>query len=186
MYYQMDWKIDYAALGIQMVSLTETPAPEVAWTMGVRCPHPVKEPIQCYLDSDSGEVMPDLIPSSPLFSRRLIDVLKGAGVRNLDIYDVELIDRERGKTYTNYKAVNVVGRVSCADLERSEYVPGYKPPLMEFDRLVVDESRAMGLPLFRLAEAVQFLLVAGPVKQAIDSAGLLGVRVISLEDPSAY
>ncbi len=186
MYYQLDWKVDYEALGLELVSLTETPAPEVAWTMGVRCPYPVQEPIQCVLEPGSGAVMPDLIPSSPLFSQRFVDILRGAGIRNLDIYDAEVIDRERGRTYTHYKAVNIIGRVSCADLEKSEYVPGHKPPLMEFEKLVIDESKTMGLPLFRLAEAVQFILVSEAVKQAIESAKLLGVRVVSLEDPSAY
>jgi hypothetical protein len=185
-YYKMDWKVDYDALGLQIVSLTETPAQEVAWTMGIRCPYQIREPIQCFLESDSGSVMPDLIPASPIFSRRLIDVLKSAGVRNLDIYDAEVVDNERGRKYNNYKAVNIIGRLSCADLEKSEFIPGYKPPLMEFEKLVIDESRTMGQPLFRLAEAVEFILVSEPVKQAIEAANLIGVRVVSLEDPSAY
>jgi hypothetical protein len=186
MYYKMDWKVDYDALGLQMVSLTETPAQEVAWTMGIRCPYRIQEPIQCYLEPDSGPVMPDLIPASPVFSRRFIDALKSAGVRNLDIYDAEVIDRERGKSYQNYKAVNIIGRLSCADLEKSEYLPGYKQPLMKFRNLVIDESRAMGQPLFRLAENTLFILVSEPVKEAIEAANLIGVRVVSLEDPSAY
>ncbi|WP_237081817.1 hypothetical protein [Myxococcus xanthus] len=52
-----------------------------------------------------------LIIDVPLFSQRLIEVLKGAGVRNLDLYDAEVIDREREKTYSHYKAVNIVGLV---------------------------------------------------------------------------
>jgi hypothetical protein len=186
MYYSLDYKLDYDALGFQMVSLGNIPAPEVAWTMGVRCPKPVPEPIECYLDPRSGSVMPDWIAGLTLFSQRFVDVLKSAGVRNMDIYDAVVIDRERDKRYTNYKAVNIIGRVSCADLEKSEYLPDYEAPLMEFEKLVVDESRTMGVPLFRLAESVGFILVSEGVKQAIEAAGLLGVRVVSLEDPSAY
>jgi hypothetical protein len=186
MYYSLDYKLDYDALGFQMVALGPTPAPEVAWTMGVRCPKPVPEPIECYLDPRSGPVMPDWIAGLTLFSQRFVDVLKSAGIRNMDIYDAVVIDRERDKRYTNYKAVNIIGRVSCADLEKSEYIPDYEPPLMEFEKLVIDESRTMGVPLFRLAESVGFILVSGRVKQAIEAAGLLGVRVVSLEDPSAY
>jgi hypothetical protein len=186
MYYRLDWKVDYDVLGLQMVSLVETPAQEVAWTMGIRCSTPVKEPIPCYLDPESGPDMPDWIPSSPVFSQRFIDVLKGAGVRNLDIYDTEVVHEERGKSYTGYKAVNIIGRLNCADLEKSEYLPGYKPPLMKFEKLVIDESRTMGQPLFRLAENTLFILVSEQVKQAVNAANLLGVRVVSLEDQSAY
>jgi len=186
MYYKMDWKVDYEALGLEMVFLTETPAPEVAWTMGVRCPYQVKEPILCHLDPESGSTMPDLIPSSPLFSQRFIDALKRAGVRNMDIYDAEVIDRKHGKTYSQYKAVNIIGLVSCANLENSEYAPNSKPPFMKFERLVIDESLTLGLPLFRLAEATQFILVSEQVKLAVEEANLLGVRIVSLENPLAY
>jgi hypothetical protein len=182
----MDWKVDFDALGLQMVATGKTPTTGVPWTMGVRYPKPVPQPIRIPLDKRSGPVMPDLLAGLPIFSTRMVEVLQGAGVRNLDLYDVEVVDEVRGKTYTHYKAVNIVGRVSCADLEKSEYEPGYKPPLMEFGKLVLDESKTMGLPMFRLAESVQFILVSDAVKQAIEAAKLVGVRVISLEDRSAY
>jgi hypothetical protein len=185
-YYRIDGKLDFEDQGFEMVALDETPDTDVPWTMGIRYPGAVAEPIECYLDPRSGPVMPDLIIDLPLFSQRFIDTLKAAGIRNLDLYDAEVIDRERGKTYRNYKAVNIIGRLSCADLEKSEYLPGYKPPLMKFRNLVIDESRAMGQPLFRLAENTLFILVSEPVREAIEAANLIGVRVVSLEDPSAY
>ena len=130
MYYRLDGRYDFSAHGVEEVALEESPDVDVPWTMGIRYPETVPEPIPCFLDPRSGPLMPDLIIDVPLFSQRLIEVLKGAGVRNLDLYDAEVIDRERGKTYTHYKAANIVGQVSCADLTRSEYLPGYKPPLM--------------------------------------------------------
>jgi hypothetical protein len=186
MYYRMDWKVDFTAQGLQMVATGKTPTTGVPWTMGVRYPKPVPQPIRVPLDKRSGPVMPDLIAGLPIFSTRLVEVLQAAGVRNLDLYDTEIIDEVRNKTYTHFKAVNIVGRVSCADLEKSEHVPGHKPPLMEFEKLVIDEGKTMGLPMFRLAEAVQFILVSETVKQAIEAAKLVGVRVVSLEDSSAY
>jgi hypothetical protein len=187
MYYRMNMDVDYfEKQGIEIVTLDETPDTDVPWSMGIRYPGPVEEPIQCYLDPRSGPIMPDLIIELPLLSQRLIEVLKKAGVRNLDLYDAEVIDRERGKTHKNYKAANIIGRVSCADLEKSKYLPGHKPPLMKFEKLFIDESRTMGQPLFRLAEDTLFILVSEQVKQALESANLIGVRVVSLDDPSAY
>ncbi|WIG95911.1 hypothetical protein [Myxococcus sp. SDU36] len=186
MYYRLDARYDFAAHGVEGVALDESPDVDVPWTMGIRYPDPVQEPIPCYLDPRSGPVMPDLIIDVPLFSQRLVEVLKGAGVRNLDLYDAVVIDREREKTYSHYKAVNIVGLVSCADLPRSEYLPGYKPPLMKFTKLCIDEARTLGLPLFRLAEDSLVILVSEAVKEAIEASKLVGVRVVSLEDPSAY
>lgn len=186
MYYRMDWKVDFEAQGLQMVATGKTPTTGVPWTMGVRYPKPVPQPIRVPLDKRSGPVVLDLIAGLPIFSTRLIEVLQSAGVRNLDLYDVEVIDEVRHQTHTHFKAVNIIGRVSCADLEKSVHIPGHKPPLMEFEKLVLDESRTMGLPMFRLAEAVQFILLSEAVKQALEAAKLMGVRVVSLEDSSAY
>lgn len=186
MYYSMDWKLDYDALGLKIVGLAETPAKEVAWTMGVRYPKPVQEPIECFIRPGCGPDVPDWLAASPVFSQRFVEVLKSAGVRNMDIYDAVVIDRERGRKYANYKAVNFIGRLSCADMEKSVVIPGFERPLMKFKRLVIDEERTMGLPLFRLAESVGFILVSERVKQAIESAKLIGVRVVSLDDRSAY
>ncbi|WAM28602.1 hypothetical protein [Myxococcus sp. NMCA1] len=57
---------------------------------------------------------------------------------------------------------------------------------MKFTKLRVDESRTLGLPLFRLAEDSLVILVSEAVKQAVEAAKLVGVRVVSLEEPSAY
>ena len=186
MYYRMDWKVDFEAQGMRMVATGQTPSTGVPWTMGIRYPKPVVEPIRIPLEPRSGPIMMDLIAGMPVFSDRLIAVLRGAGVRNLDLYDAEVVDEVRGKKYTNYKAANIVGRVKCADLEQSTFLADHKPPMMKFERLVLDESKTLGLPLFRLAEATQFILVSESVKQALDQAQLLGVRAVSLEDPSAY
>ncbi|MFP2962769.1 imm11 family protein [Myxococcus sp. 1LA] len=186
MYYRMDWKVDFAAQGFEMVATGKTPVTGVPWTMGVRYPKPVPQPIRIPLDKRSGPVMPDLLAGLPIFSARLVEVLQTAGVNNLDLYETEVVDEVRNKTYTHFKAVNIIGRVSCADLTKSVSVSGHSPPLMEFEKLVIDESKTMGLPMFRLAEAVQMILVSETVKQAISDAKVMGVRVVSLDDPSAY
>ena len=185
-YYRLDGSRDFDPVGFEMVALDESPDVDVPWTMGVRWPEPVQEPIKCFLDPRSGPVMPDIIIDLPLFSDRLLRVLKDAGVRNLDLYDAEVIDRERGKVYANYKAVNIVGRMSCADLEKSEYSAGAKPPLMRFSRLFVDETRALGVSLFRLAEDTLFILVSEHVKKAVEEAGLVGVRIVSLGEATRF
>ncbi|MBU8896792.1 hypothetical protein KRR26_14330 [Corallococcus sp. M34] len=141
----------------------------------------VEEPIRCELHPESAAPPPDLILTIPIFSTRLIDALKSAGVKNMDLYKVELVHPTQGKTYTDYRAVNILGRIACADLEQSQYLPDHEPPLMKFDRLVLDEAKTMGVPMFRLAESTLTILVSEKVRQAVAAAGLRGVRLIPLD-----
>lgn len=183
-YYRMDWKVDDP--DDQLASIDEVAENDVPWTMGIPYGGPVVEPIRCTLDPDAGRVMPDLfLPGIPAFSDRMLAVLDAAGVDNIVRYRIELVAPD-GNVHTNYKAVNIIGAVMCADLSRSEFRPGYDPPLMKFDRLVIDQAKAGDLPFFRLGENPLFILVAEHVKQAIEAAQLVGVRVISLDDPDAY
>ncbi|WP_255207922.1 hypothetical protein [Myxococcus sp. AM009] len=57
---------------------------------------------------------------------------------------------------------------------------------MKFTKLRIDESRTMELPLSRLAEDSLVILVSENVKQAVEAANLVGVRVVSIEDSSVY
>jgi hypothetical protein len=161
--------------------LKTTPRTGVPWTMGVRWTEPVEEPIACELHPESADPPPDLILTIPLFSSRLIEVLKSAGVKNMDLYQAVLHHPVLDKTYPDYRAVNILGRIACADLKQSQYLPDHEPPLMKFDKLVLDESKTMGVPMFRLAESTLYILVSEKVKQAVEAAGLRGVRVLPLE-----
>ncbi|WP_141619637.1 DUF1629 domain-containing protein [Myxococcus sp. AB036A] len=160
--------------------LSSTPTTGVPWTMGVRSKAHVEEPIQCELHPESADPPPDLILTLPTFSTRLIEVLKSVGVKNMDLYQVALKHPGLGKTYTDYRAVNIIGRLACADLTQSQYLPGHEPPLMKFDKLVLDETKTMGVPMFRLAESTMWILVSEKVKQAVETARLRGVRLLSL------
>ncbi|WIG94787.1 DUF1629 domain-containing protein [Myxococcus sp. SDU36] len=161
--------------------LSSTPTTGVPWTMGVRSKAQVEEPIPCELHPESADPPPDLILTIPIFSTRLIEVLKSVGVKNMDLYQVALNHPELGKTYTDYRAVNILGRIACADLKQSQYLPDHEPPLMKFDKLVLDETKTMGVPMFRLAESTMCILVSEKVKQALETAGLRGVRLLSLD-----
>lgn len=177
-YYQLDANLLDVGLALQ----GEAPDYEVPWSMGVPFRKTVPEPVRCRLDPRGGPLLPDIfLTDIPMFSDRLIAILEGAGVDNLVKLRAEVEDLH-GQVHTNYKAVNIVGAVSCADLNQSVFRPTSEPPLMKFRKLVLDEPRAHGLPLFRLGESTRFILVHEDVKSAIESANLLGVRVLPLDE----
>ena len=109
----------------------------------------------------------------PVMSDEMLSVLARAGVSNLQTHPAVLTSLSDNKTWHSYKAVNIVGLVACADLERSIYTtiiarPGLgTPPLLGFVDLKVDPSRAGGPLLFRLAESPGIVLLDEVVARAL-------------------
>jgi len=100
----------------------------------------------------------------------------------MDLYQVMLSHPVLGETYADYWAANIIGRIACANLKQSQCLPGHEPPLLKFDKPVLDETKTMGgVPMFRLAESTPYILVSEKVKQAVESAGLRGVKLLPLE-----
>jgi hypothetical protein len=179
-YYRMDWQL-VPPPGVRFVVIDETPDLDLPWTMGVPYGDALPEPIRCTLSPRGGPDVPDLLLTGiPLFSDRLLAALDAAGVDNIVRYSAEIVD-PNNRVHTTHKAVNIVGAVSCADLERSEFLDVLEPPLMAFTHLVIDEARAHDLPFFRLAESTLYILVAERVKRAIEAANLLGVRLTPID-----
>lgn len=56
---------------------------------------------------------------------------------------------------THYKAVNVLGLIAAADMDKSVATVHDGIPLIDvdFDELVVDETKTRDIQLFRLAES---------------------------------
>ncbi len=123
----------------------------------------------------------------PLMSRRLVDALRSAGVDNLQTYETQL-DVAAGAVGTRpdrYLAVNIVGRVQAADLARSETNPESTERFIskDFFSLAVDDGKARGLPMFRLAENVSAVLVHAHVRARVEAAG---ISTLTWLEPEAW
>lgn len=173
MYFVLDC---FGPLFKDVVSLGAIPdVPGVAsWMSGQPIAVPVPEPLVIEIDPDE--------PGSPLemyqlealiLSKRLARALEEAGVDNLQVYDVALRGPESGRLIDDYCIANIVGPVSCADLARSDYIPPPGRPTISvvFESLVVDEARAGGILMFRLAESLSTILVHEMVKTHLEARG---------------
>ena len=96
-----------------------------------------------------------------LFRNDLLEAMRSFGVGNLQTFNVALFDPDNGHAYTNDKAANIVGSIAAADMTQSIATvhPGGPVIDVDFDKLVVDESKARGALIFRLAEATNASLV---------------------------
>jgi len=171
-YYVLDCfgPVDEDRAGIGDIVNTELP-----WETGRPFPQPPPTPVIVELNPDFPGVMVPMFDSGVLlFSDEMLAALDAAGVDNLDRYEAVVRDPVTGRAFTNYKAVNIVGVVACADLAQSVYQAPSGSALVDtdFDSLAIDEARALGLSMFRLAECVTAILVHERVRRYLEAAGI--------------
>lgn len=146
----------------------------VSWNRGARIQGHVPVPVHIYLDPEApGMLMPMYHKGVLLMCDALISALEGAGVANLELFDAILVDEANQREYTNYKLVNIVGAISAADLEQSIHTTHGAPLFdVDFDSLVIDDRKAHGALMFRLAENVSGIVVHESVRVAVHKAGI--------------
>lgn len=122
-----------------------------------------------------GKMKPMYEGSVPLMRDDLLDALISAGVDNLQVFPALIRDRVKGQDYENYKVVNIVGTVACANMTESIRMDSEEEDDEEegiidvnFDSLVIDEEKARGALLFRLAEAVSAVIVHKQVRKLVE------------------
>ena len=125
----------------------------------------------------------DYFTAGTLFivSERLKAVLEDCGAR-VELFPVEVTFQD-APTDSRYYFVNILDEADCLDRAASKYSEqaGY---VGDIKKLVLNESQTGNKPLFRLAQAYQFVvLVSEPLAAAIEAAHVTGVRLI---EPSAW
>lgn len=111
-----------------------------------------------------------------LFSRRLRDLLAGAGVHNIDYYPVTIENPADGTQSDDYQLGNLIGRVACIDMAQSDLQMHPRLGVIEFiDSLVLDETKLGQLRMFRTVEHAQVIVVHESVRDACVAARITGV-----------
>ncbi|WP_075186212.1 hypothetical protein [Teredinibacter haidensis] len=154
--------------------------------LDVTVPQPLSFSLQPLdpLARDQGAEMPAVfVENYLLFRDDFIAALLECGVNNFDMYTVEIEDPDNGAIHTNYKAVNILGLVRAADLEKSDATVHDNVPLfdVDFEKLVLDPEKTFGLELFRLAEANTAILIHKRVKDFLLMKGFSHVCFGGLE-----
>ena len=108
------------------------------------------------------------------------------GVDNLDTYNATIFDPDNGETYNNYSAVNIIGLVAAADMQASDKTIHDGVPLIDvdFDHLVLDESKVKNYTIFRLAEKTTAILVREDLKNHLVNQGFKHVSFGNLATSS--
>jgi hypothetical protein len=146
--------------------------PKINWMSGQPHAAPIPSRLEIRLSDTFGTRLADIFDTGVLvMSSPLVETLKHAGVDNLDTYEAVLVDPNRGLRFTGYQAVQIIGRLSVADMEASEaYDPMGLGQMVSFRKLVVDERAARGLLMFRLHESASTILIHEQVRNEIEKS----------------
>jgi hypothetical protein len=131
-----------------------------------------------------GDEMPDFFDSTvPLMSARLLKVLKSAGVDNIDSYPVKIVDKAKGLSWDDYRAVNVVGCVDALDRQKTKSELDIETnALPTYTSVAIDPARALGLLCFRLDMGPGELVLHEKVAQAVAQGGFTGLLLVRTVD----
>ncbi len=153
---------------------------DVDWWNGSVITEPVPNPLEFKLkyyaphSPAEDQYMGAIIDTNPpLWRDDFIAALKECGVYNFDLYPVAIHDPDDGAIHTHYKAVNVLGLIAAADMDKSAATVHDGIPLIDvdFDELVVDETATKGVQMFRLAESTNAILVHEKLRDALLEKG---------------
>jgi hypothetical protein len=153
---------------------------------GVRlAPSEVPDPLEIDIDP-LGPQLDEMVPSLPdvftisglVLSQRLYQTIVDFGVDNLDVYPAVMIDSQTKQRFPHFYAVNVVGLIAAADMVKSRATVAPGGPLRDiaFDHLVIDEAKARGALMFRLAESTANVWLHPSLVEHIKAAGFPGIE----------
>jgi hypothetical protein len=147
---------------------SDDPDPLRDWMAGERFEEEPPTPVRATVEPTANAVPGDLwqVPL-PIMSRRLHEVLLGAGVDNLEVFAAHLVN-SNGDVDDGFVAFNIVGLVAATTIRTTSSID-------LLDGFTVDAAKA-GPLMFRLEEACNTIVVHHSVRQAIEHAGISTVR----------
>lgn len=161
------------------------PSPRDRWWSGRKFSKPPQLPIKVVVrpDNEGGKLLAYHNPVN-LMSDALADVIVGAGVDNLDLYEAVIVDERGDVLGRGYKAFNLIGMIRAADLQGTVFLPGNQSQMIDasIDQLKLDPDKTRGALMFRLAENVSIVVVHQRVARAIEASKFDGVRLLNIGD----
>lgn len=142
---------------------------------------PFKGALICDLDDeDQTGILPTIFTSPALIAtKQFYQDLLSIGVDNIEVHPVVINDHVNNKVIHDYVVLNVLGRVSCAVMDESDYEqlndvasPDQPNESMNFiNDLVIDSKRVGDLDLFLVHEDTDCILVSERVFQHLKNKG---------------
>jgi hypothetical protein len=171
--------IDIKMSGGMLLMPLRNPPNDQSWTMGEFFTQPPSEPLIAKIRDGYESAEPrEFMSVPPLMSKKLYNVLKNAGVFNLQIFDVTIQSKDQSVKISDFFAYNLVGLIRSADMKKSKFSPSNSSRETDvwFDQLKIKDSLETDLLMFRMAEDTSTILVHESIRKAIEAAGFENVK----------
>jgi hypothetical protein len=147
---------------------------------------PPEEPIKVYIkEGRENDPWPSFLHQPlPVMNTKLLETIRSVGVDNIDAYKAEFYYHDESLASSDYWAINLVGKLTVADLSKSTYDNEQqdRTVAMTFETLVVDKKKTHSMLMFRLAENITTILVHERVKIAVEKANISNVQFFKPSD----
>ncbi len=128
-------------------------------TLGEIQPKDMPEPIEYQVDTEiGGTYLPATFLPESVFSNAFIKKLLDYGVDNIQTYKVNIVNPDTNQGIEGYQAVNIIGKISCADMDASECERLIEDQYI-FRKLVINPLKTHGAYMFRLGQCTQIILI---------------------------
>lgn len=119
-----------------------------------------EEPFVCQLLGKFANGVMSTFYMSPAIigTRQFYNDLVSCGVDNIQTKQVIIKDTVNNRIYDDYLLLNIIGRISCANMEESEY-ENIAEEVNVINRLVIDSSEVHGMKLFLVDEDTDCIVI---------------------------
>ena len=118
----------------------------------------------------------------PLVSDKVKAVFESAGIDNVQYFPVQLLHPSSGAVVASYWLTIVLGLLDAIDRDRSTGKLHKVLKIYRWRSIVIDDSRARGLDLFRVVDKRQLMIISERLKVQLEAAALSGVRIRATQD----
>lgn len=132
----------------------------VEFSTGNLLPDNFEEPFVVELDEEfiDGDMATFYMDPAIIGTKAFYQDLLKLGVDNIEVKQVVIQDNVNDKTNHDYLLMNIIGRVSCADMEASDYAE-IGEGINVINKLVIDPSKVRDLSLFLVNEDTDCIVV---------------------------
>jgi hypothetical protein len=155
-------------------------------------------PLKIKTDKDHGKIFPDVIPTQGqefIISVKFMNLLVNAGIKNIQNFPITVIDCFSKKKY-DFMVCNVIGRIPCLDLKKSDIAYGKDGEIFIIRRISVDEKvievfnsaklPADNLHLFRIDQCPEYMVADDMIRNSIMDSGITGIEFKSPEESGDF
>lgn len=125
--------------------------------------------------------LPSFFTSPALVSNeKFYNDLIESGVDNVEKYPTVIKDEVDGRSIEDFLLLNIVGRVSCADMDNSDYET-LGEGMNVINKLTLDSKKILGLDFFHVAEDTDCIVLSEKVYSSINSKGYTDIYFEELD-----